>query len=115
MVLAPIDEAYRKGEISLEEARLQIYHIGIKSLQEHIKEAEEEIDAHLVWARADSKDPKIIERQKNDMERMKREDPVIIKLQQGIDAYKKQMIELEQELLYKSSDDDDDGSNKGQY
>lgn len=107
MVLAPIDEAYRRGEISLEEARLQIFHIGIKSLQERIKEAEQEIDALLVWGRADSKDPKIIERQKKDMERMKREDPVIIKLQQRIDAYKKEMIDMEQELLYKSSGDDD--------
>src|SRR3712207_9391192 len=98
MVLAPIDEPYRRGEISLEEARLQIYHIGIKSLQEHIKELEEKIDALLVWGRADSKDPKTIERQKKDMERMKREDPVIIKLQQRIDAYKKEMIDMEQEL-----------------
>lgn len=113
MVLAPIDEAYRRGEISLEEARLQIYHIGIESLQERIKEAEGEIDALLVWMRADSKDPKIIERQKKDMERMKREDPVIIKLEQRIEAYKKEMIDMEQELLYNSSEDDNNNDNNG--
>jgi hypothetical protein len=112
MVIAPIDEAYRRGEISLEEARLQIYHIAIESLQERIKEAEEEIDALLVWGRADSKDPKIIERQKKDVERMKREDPVIIKLEQRIDEYKNEMIDMEQELLYNSSDDDDRGERK---
>jgi hypothetical protein len=104
MVLAPIDEAYRRGEISFEQARLEIYHTSIKYLHEHIKEKEEKIDALSVWGLADSKDPKIVERQKKYMERMRREDPVIIKLQQEIDADKKKMIDMEQELLNNRSD-----------
>ncbi len=99
MVLAPIQEAYERGEISAEEAKRQIYHISIKSLQELIKESEEEIDVLLVWGRADSKDPKEIERQKRDKERQRREDPVIIKLQAQIDEWKKMIADMEEELL----------------
>jgi hypothetical protein len=99
MVLAPIQEAYERGEISAEEAKRQIYHISIKSLQELIKESEEEIDVLLVWGRADSKDPKEIERQKRDKERQSREDPVILKLQTQIDEWKKMIADMEEELL----------------
>jgi hypothetical protein len=99
MVLAPIQEAYERGEISAEEAKRQIYHISIKSLQELIRESEEEIDVLLVWGRADSKDPKVIERQKRDKERQRREDPVIIKLQAQIDEWKKMIADMEEELL----------------
>lgn len=88
---------------SIEEARRQVLHIGIKSLQETIKEKEEKIDVLLVWGRPNHKDPELIEKQRMDMERRRREDPVIINLQSQIDECKKAIAKMEEDLSSSSA------------
>ena len=99
MVTAPIMEAFRKGEISLEDAKKRVGHEAIKDLQESIKEVEYHIDMALHWGRPQSTDPEVIERVRGWMEKQRREDPKIIKWQALIDGWKQDIVEIEREFL----------------
>jgi hypothetical protein len=98
MIIAPINEAYRRGEISPYEAIRRIRHESIKLLQEEIKDMEEDIWYLLHFGISDSKNPKVVERQRLVMEKRRREDPVIQNLQREIEKWKKEIEKQEEEL-----------------
>jgi hypothetical protein len=98
MVIAPINEAYRRGEISPYEAIRRIKHEEIKLWQEYIKEAEEDIWHLLNFGRSDTKNPKLVEKQHAVMEKQRREDPTIQKLLRQIEEYKKEVVKSEQDI-----------------
>lgn len=98
MVIAPIKEAYRRGEISPYEAIRRIKHEEIKFWQENLKEAEEDIWHLLNFGLPDTKNPKLIEKQHAAMEKQRREDPTIQKLQSQIEEYKKEIIKSKQDI-----------------
>lgn len=98
MVLAPILEAFRRGEITHPEAARRIAHESIKSLQELIKEDEEDIDALLHFGRPETRNPELLERQRISIEKQRREDPVIQKLQAHIDELKQEITKAEQRI-----------------
>jgi hypothetical protein len=98
MVLAPIHEAARKGEITHLEAIRRTMHEQIKTLQEVIKENEEDIDMLLHLGRTETCNPKLLEKQRIWMEEQRREDPVIQELQAQIEEWKKWIADAEQKI-----------------
>jgi hypothetical protein len=98
MLIAPINEAFRKGEISSSEASRRILHLFIKAKQEDIKENEEDIEHILAFGRADTKNPKLLEKQRVVMEKRRREDPTIQMLQAQIEEWKKEIAKAEQKI-----------------
>jgi hypothetical protein len=98
MINAPIIEAVRKGEITHAEATRQMYHNLIKSLQEMIKENEEDIDTQLHWGLTDTRKPELLEQQRIWMEKQRRENPAILGLQSQIDEWKQEITKAEQEI-----------------
>lgn len=98
MALAPIHEAFRKGEITPTEAIRQICHYGIKADQEDIREAEEVIEHQLTFGMSYTENPKLLEKQRLWKEERRRKDPVIKKALALIEYLKNNIAEYERQI-----------------
>jgi hypothetical protein len=94
---APIREAFDKGEISAYEAIRRTCHVEIKWFQEQIQETEALIEHFLHFGMAVTRDPKILARQREWIEK-RRQLPTVQLGIKNIRRCKKRIQELEHQI-----------------